>query len=177
MKFKSKISTFMIRRIYGIEGVLDEYKLSQIGIIGNNAFMICFSYIFISNILSLFLINYNLLDNNQILTYLIYVNLGFILIIISTFLTESSKNKHLYEIEKEFNNVTDKKKYFKKKAFKIALESALMYFIITHICFEPLDLSNVLSLTKSFLETTIFGLGMGIFFYISRLKRKNIWYI
>ena len=45
MKHKETLMEKMIKRFYGISGVLDEYRLQEIRRIGNNAFIFLFYYI------------------------------------------------------------------------------------------------------------------------------------
>ncbi len=51
MKGKEGWAVKIIKRFYGISGVLDEYKKSQVEHIGNNAFMLMFGYMMIANLL------------------------------------------------------------------------------------------------------------------------------
>ncbi len=50
MKHKETLMEKIIKRFYGISGVLDEYRLQEIRRIGNNAFIFLFYYILLSNV-------------------------------------------------------------------------------------------------------------------------------
>lgn len=52
MKHKETLMEKMIKRFYGISGVLDEYRLQEIRRIGNNAFIFLFYYILLSNVVA-----------------------------------------------------------------------------------------------------------------------------
>lgn len=51
MKDKEGLLIKIIKRFYGISGVLDEYKKRQVEHIGNNAFMLILGYMMVSNLL------------------------------------------------------------------------------------------------------------------------------
>ena len=51
MKAKEGLAVKIIKRFYGISGVLDEYKKSQVEHIGDNAFMLMFGYTLVANLL------------------------------------------------------------------------------------------------------------------------------
>ena len=55
MKHKETLMEKMIKRFYGISGVLDEYRLQEIRRIGNNAFIFLFYYILLSNFVAVIL--------------------------------------------------------------------------------------------------------------------------
>ena len=55
MKHKETLMEKMIKRFYGISGVLDEYRLQEIRRIGNNAFIFLFYYILMSNVVAVIL--------------------------------------------------------------------------------------------------------------------------
>ncbi|TPR42341.1 DUF3278 domain-containing protein [Apilactobacillus micheneri] len=49
MNNRESFFTKCIKRFYGITGPLDEYKRQEINRIGNNAFIVCWIYIMLSN--------------------------------------------------------------------------------------------------------------------------------
>ncbi|HCM90326.1 MULTISPECIES: DUF3278 domain-containing protein [Vagococcus] len=49
---KEKLGVRLIKRVYGISGVLDEYKRAEINRIGNNAFMFLWGYFLVANMIA-----------------------------------------------------------------------------------------------------------------------------
>ncbi|MFW7433128.1 DUF3278 domain-containing protein [Vagococcus carniphilus] len=83
MKNKESLTVKMIKRMYGVSGVLDEYRRGEIDKIGNKAFMILYTYMPLSAFLALLFIEkaprealFGLIGSNLMIYFLITGYIG-----------------------------------------------------------------------------------------------------
>ncbi|KRM67963.1 hypothetical protein FD06_GL000324 [Apilactobacillus ozensis DSM 23829 = JCM 17196] len=167
---KNNFYTKLIKRLYGTNGVLDEYKLQKINSIGNVSFMIMAVYTLISSFVVTLMMSWNVSLYNILIIYTA-TNFLVLMALLAYILIAVSKLK-LDEI-----SVDDKPNYKKRlaKFRKSAIISGIGFFFVTRILslFSPADITlldrivspkdNVIQL----IEALIFV----IFMYIV-MKRK-----
>lgn len=97
MKHKETLMEKMIKRFYGISGVLDEYRLQEIRRIGNNAFMFLFWYLLLSNFIVIHLIDR--LDPEIILLGFCTINILVLVFVVCGYVTYQVFKLKLAKIE------------------------------------------------------------------------------
>ncbi|WP_181398794.1 DUF3278 domain-containing protein [Apilactobacillus micheneri] len=123
MNNKESLFTKCIKRFYGITGPLDEYKRQEINRIGNNAFIVCWIYIMLSNFMFFFL-GYNHPEYSVI----IYGGSNFIfLMLISIYIIVASHRSGLTINEVAEKNYKNEKR---KISYRIILSGIYFGFII-----------------------------------------------
>lgn len=176
-KQKESLYIKIIKRVYGIHGYFDEYKKQEVNRIGNNAFLILFTFFTLEMLLSSFSVM--IFDSDDILMILMWSNILIFFIIIWYLAIAVSKLK-LDQIEA----YDDKDFYLKiKKAKKKAIFTVFSFFLTERIVFfilDSLDKDNKLSIWQNIIsprENIIWGVTailMGIATYLilkSKIKK------
>lgn len=126
MKVKESLLTKVIKRFYGISGVLDEYRRSQVEHIGNNAFILMFWYMLLSNFVAvLFAYKYP----EVTVWALIGTNLFFLLNVICLYIIYTTSKIKLTENEVETKDIEKEK----KKIVLNGIGSGIYFAIGIHI--------------------------------------------
>ena len=110
---KEKLGVRLIKRVYGINGVLDEYKRSEINRIGNNAFMFLWGYFLIANMIAMIAV---LNFNPEIVLWVLLGTSFLVIIAIGLYIMYEAECAELTSIEVEEKDVTTIKKKMKKNA-------------------------------------------------------------
>jgi hypothetical protein len=171
---KEKLWIRMMKRFYGISGVLDEYRRSQVEHIGNNAFMVMFWYMLLSNLLAtIFAYKYP----EATLWVFIGCNLFFIIYVICGYIMIATSHLKLTENEVEPKDLVREKRKIIFKGIGLGV-----YFAVTmHLLEGLIDVvigdgnffESILSpngIIGSFLGGLFFG-GMMYLVMIVRLKK------
>ncbi|WP_258553543.1 DUF3278 domain-containing protein [Leuconostoc mesenteroides] len=100
MTNKEKFSTRMLKRFYGVQGELDEYRRNEIYKIGNTAFIAMFYYSLISNFLVFLILSLDEYKHlESIFLWYIWANIIFVVFGISGYIIFATKSRHLVENE------------------------------------------------------------------------------
>lgn len=159
---KEKLGIRFIKRIYGITGVLDEYKKNEVNRIGNNAFMFLWVYSIIANGVILFLTQYveiEILFWSYLLVSCFVVFLG-----VGLYLMYEIECLGLAEQEVEESDYLQEKEKMKRKGIK-----ATIVFFIIQVIVQGFDYSikNILLI----LVGSIFFGGVMYAIGIANIKR------
>lgn len=174
MKVKESLLTKVIKRFYGISGVLDEYKLRQVEHIGNNAFMLMFWYMILSNfVAALFSYKYP-----QVTVWaLLGTNLFFLVYVISTYIMYATSKLKLTENEVEAKDVAKEK----RKNILKGIGAGVQYTVLMHLQLALLGtmfgegsfIEEIMD-TKAIIINIMIGMGFGAIMYLilkNRLKK------
>ncbi|MEG0551668.1 MAG: DUF3278 domain-containing protein [Vagococcus sp.] len=121
---KEKLGTRFIKRIYGITGVLDEYKKNEVNRIGNNAFMFLWVYSIVANVVTLFLTQY--VEFEILLWGYLLVNCFVLFFGVGLYLMYEIECLGLADQEVEESNYLQAKKKMKKNG----ITATIIFFII-----------------------------------------------
>ncbi|MBU7450200.1 DUF3278 domain-containing protein [Leuconostoc citreum] len=112
MKTKETLATKLLKRFYGVQGVLDEYRRNEIYKIGNAGFIAMFYYALFSNFIVLLVFS---LDNHRhtedILMWYIIANMIFLICGICGYVLITTRRRHL--LENEVQDIETQKKHLK----------------------------------------------------------------
>lgn len=171
MSNKENFSTRMLKRFYGVQGVLDEYRRNEIYKIGNTAFMAMFYYALISNFLVILILSFDDYKHvESIFFWYIWSNFVFVVFGISGYIIFSTKRKHL--VENEVQDIA----YQKKRLVNISIKQGFIFGILTFI-FNGLMSPHFSELTSwstariYIIEGAFFGLAM---YALQRMNLKKI---
>lgn len=111
---KEKLGVRLIKIVYGITGVLDEYKRAEINRIGNNAFMFLWGYFLIANVIAVIAV----LNFNPEVVLWVLLGTSFLVIIgIGLYIMYEVECADLADNEVEEKNIAMAKKKMKRIAF------------------------------------------------------------
>lgn len=173
MKHKETLMEKIIKRFYGISGVLDEYRLQEIRRIGNNAFMFLFWYILLSNFIVLHLVDR--LDSETILLNFCLINIAVLILGVGGYLLYQVSKLKLSKIEVADNQRGSiKKKYALRCAFSGIVFGALgtMLSIFDSKGKYLNQLISFHSLASFLFDAFLFG-GMTYLLACHRLKKES----
>lgn len=126
MENRENLAVKMIKRMYDISGVLDEYRQSRINEVGNQAFMMFYLYTPLSFLLAMLFIDSHPKEALQVL--LISNFLLFIIITIYIFVKTSDLN--LQDIEVEPKNYQQTRKHLVRKSLKNTGYSTVLIYLL-----------------------------------------------
>ncbi|AUJ31384.1 MAG: DUF3278 domain-containing protein [Liquorilactobacillus nagelii] len=173
MKSKSLIDK-VLKKFYGIDGILDEYKKEQINKIGNLIFIFMWWYLIISTFVATLLVSIN---RDGAILFLIIGNLIVVLlsiIIVTVFLRR--KKLDLVEVEKK-DYLKLKRKYLVKGIFLAGYFGVSMYILnALDGAFEGegdfwSEITSFNNLQISLVEGFLFGMLMYLYFMFKLRKR------
>lgn len=165
-----KITIKMIKFFYGIEGLLDEYKKTQLDKFGNIAFIITWWYLLISGFIAMLLY----VNNSKIaVIFLITGNLSIsCLALFSTIYFLRKKKLDIVEVDK--SKYPDKKKKYFRKSIGVGVYFGVTMHILNAMIDKVIQNENFLTSLSSVnnIYTAVFeGIGFGICMYIVYLLR------
>lgn len=173
MKTKETLATKLIKRFYGVQGVLDEYRRQELYKIGNTGFMVMFYYALISNFIVLFVFS---LDNykhtEDILMWYISANMIFLICGICGFIIFTTKQKHLIENEVEIKDIKSQKRRLIYGSIRQGIFFGIVTFILDGMMSPHFsDLTSRHSIWDHIIEGTFFGVGM---YFFQRINLKKV---
>ncbi|MCP0887976.1 DUF3278 domain-containing protein [Ligilactobacillus sp. WILCCON 0076] len=170
----NKLMLKIIKLFYGVEGVLDEYKLQQIDRIGNNAFLILFSYTIVSNLFVSFV---SLNDSQMTLSIFILVNILFSLVVVVGYIAIAMKRLNLNNQEVIAENYSQKLNRIKRRALRRGAMMTIYFWCVERFLdwyfYHIPYIIGILSF-RGYLKALIAGSILGVFMYIywrSQLKK------
>jgi len=173
MKTKETLATKLIKRFYGVQGVLDEYRRQELYKIGNTGFMVMFYYALISNFIVLFVFSLDDYKHTEaILMWYVSVNMIFLICGICGYIIFTTKRKHLIENEVEVKDIKSQK----KRLIYVSIRQGIMFGILTFI-FNGImsphfsDLTSWRAIGAHIIEGIFFGVAMYLF---QRINLKKV---
>ncbi|MDT2814684.1 DUF3278 domain-containing protein [Vagococcus carniphilus] len=174
MKNKESLTVKMIKRMYGVSGVLDEYRRGEIDKIGNKAFMILYIYMPLSAFLALLFIEkaprealFGLIGSNLMIYSLITGYIGI----------KTSKLK-LMDIEVEKSNIKKIRYQTIVKCLGVAIYFSVVIHFLNSLISMMMDDGSFLTylmswrhINRSLTSGVIFGV---LILAISLLRIKKV---
>lgn len=171
MKSKESFSEKIIKRFYGISGVLDEYKRGEINRIGNNAFMILFFYGLISTFLATLFSSKN---PEMALWGLIGSNIFVFIFGISLYIVIATSRLKLTDNEIDSKDIKKEHQKLILRSIGFGVYFLVAMHLLTALLNQVLDgeafLDSLLS-GKELKKSIISGLFVGIYMYVMLRKR------
>lgn len=171
MKSKESFSEKIIKRFYGISGILDEYKRGEINRIGNNAFMILFFYGLISTFLATLFSNKN---PEMALWGLIGSNIFVFIFGISLYIVIATSRLKLTDNEIDSKDIKKERQKLILKSIGFGVYFLVAMHLLTALLNQVFDgeafLDSFLS-GKKLKSSIVGGLFMGIYMYVMLRKR------
>ena len=170
----NKLMLKIIKLFYGVEGVLDEYKLQQIDRIGNNAFLILFSYTIISNLFVSFVSS---MDSQMVLSIFILINILFSFIVVVGYIAISMNRLNLNNQEIIAEKYSQKINRIKKRALRRGAMMTIYFWCVERFLdwyFYHIPYSVGVLSFQGYLKALIAGSVLGVCLYIywrSQLKK------
>ena len=173
MEIKETRATKMLKRFYGVQGVLDEYRRHELYKIGNTGFMVMFYYTLFSNFIVLLILSFdNYRHTENIILWYIMANILFVVIGISGYIVTTTKRRQLIEKDVEAKDFQSQKK-------------RLVYISIRQgVCFGTLTFIGNGTMSPGFRELTswhimivyvIEGILFGItMYFFQRMNLKTV---
>lgn len=175
MKAKEGLAVKIIKRFYGISGVLSEYKKSQVEHIGNNAFMLMFGYTLVANLLvTLFA------SKKPELALWIFIgcNIFFTVFIVCGYILFATARLKLTENEVEAKEMAKEKKKTILKGIGLGIYFAIAIHLLNGVLSKMLDEEDFLPyivsparIVASIAGGCFFG---GMMYLVLRLRLKKI---
>ncbi|MFT8539252.1 MAG: DUF3278 domain-containing protein [Leuconostoc mesenteroides] len=171
MKTKETLATKLLKRFYGVQGVLDEYRRNEIYKIGNTGFIAMFYYALFSNFIVLLVFS---LDNHRhtedILMWYIIANIIFLICGICGYVLITTRRRHL--LENEVQDIETQKKHLKYLAIRQGIFFGVFNYLFTVLMSpEFSDLRSIRSLFGAIFADTFFGVAMYLF---QRMNLKKV---
>lgn len=173
MEMKESLNVKIIKRVYGITGVIDEYRKGKIDEIGNKAFMLLYWYVPLSTFLSVLFVE----KNPKIALLALTGSNLFIFMGISVYIVLKTSRLKLTDIEVEKKEIkVTRRKLVIKNIEAMVFFAVGIYFLnalITSVMDDVAYLSVLKSsshIKSSLLGGVIFGTLMLIFSFM-RLKK------
>lgn len=171
MKTKETLATKLLKRFYGVQGVLDEYRRNEIYKIGNIGFIAMFYYALISNFIVLFVFS---LDNHRhtedILMWYIIANMIFLIWGICGYVLITTRRRHL--LENEVQDIETQKKHLKYLAIRQGIFFGVFMYISNTLMSPGFsDLRSIRALFGAAVAGAFFGIGMYCF---QRMNLKKV---
>lgn len=171
MNKKETVSEKVLKRFYGISGVLDEYKRGEINRIGNNAFIILFFYSLLSNfIATLFATRFPEIT----LWALIVSNLILVVFVIGGYVILAVGNLNLTVEEVEVDKVSKTRKQVIKKGVRQGLSFGIgMHLLtaLTNVVSEGESIRKGLFSFPHIISSLLAGLFFGVIMTVVMLNR------
>lgn len=158
MENKESLTVKMMKRMYDVSGVLDEYRKSRIDEVGNQAFIIFYMYTPLSLLLAtLFIDSYP----REALIALLGTNF-LLFMIITGYIFIKTADLRLQDIEVEKKNYQAQKKRLIKKSLRNGLYTAIMIYVVTPLISVAISGESYKDLLTSWshIKTSLLG---GIF--------------
>lgn len=171
MTNKEKFSTRMLKRFYGVQGVLDEYRRNEIYKIGNTAFIAMFYYSLISNFLVFLILSLDEYKHlESIFLWYIGANIIFVVFGISGYIIFATKSRHL--VENEVKDIAYQKKRLINISIKQGFTFGVLTFILNGIMSPHLsELTSWHTVRVYIIEGAFFGLAM---YFFQRMNLKKL---
>ncbi|WP_125605390.1 DUF3278 domain-containing protein [Lapidilactobacillus bayanensis] len=176
MKNKEDLMTKIIKRFYGISGVLDEYRRSQVEHIGNNAFMLLFWYMLLANfVAALFATS----SPTMSLWILIGVNLFFVIFIIGGYVIIATSRLNLTTNEIAPKHLVKAKRTVIFKGIALGLYFAIAFHFLSTVIdliWEQENFFEIITSPAKIISSLGGGLLFGLLMYFvlrSRLKETD----
>lgn len=135
METKENFSTNLLKRFYGVQGTLDEYRRHELYKIGNTAFMITFYYNLFSAFIAILVWgsantnNLNVLEN--IFFWYAFANLLFVVFGISGYIIFATKRKHL--LDNEVLDIKSQNKRLVHLSIRQGIQFGILIFIFSGV--------------------------------------------
>ncbi|MFD1125100.1 DUF3278 domain-containing protein [Lentilactobacillus raoultii] len=175
MQQKESLWEKIIRRFYGIDSPLNDYQRKQVNRIGNNAFLISFGYMLVSNIVMAFLATTHPLN---VLISFIFINILFTLILTAGYILPATNKLHLNDKEVSPENYPQVLKGIRWWAIKAGIEFGIyMWFVQRGLdwFFDGISFTQGLQSFHSYWTVILAGIIFGLGMYVSkklRLKKR-----
>ncbi|MBZ1517264.1 DUF3278 domain-containing protein [Leuconostoc mesenteroides] len=171
MTNKEKFSTRMLKRFYGVQGELDEYRRNEIYKIGNTAFIAMFYYSLISNFLVFLILSLDEYKHlESIFLWYIWANIIFVVFGISGYIIFATKSRHL--VENEVQDIAYQKKRLINISIKQGFTFGVLTFILNGIMSPHLsELTSWHTVRVYIIECAFFGLAM---YFYQRMDLKKL---
>lgn len=171
MQQKESLWEKIIRRFYGIDSPLNDYQRKQVNRIGNNAFLISFGYMLVSNVVvAFFAINHPL----EVLISFMFVNILFTLALTIGYILPATNKLHLNVKEVSSREYPQVLKEIKWRAVRSGIGFGIYMWFFERALDWFLDGISFIRGLQSFhsywtvtLGAIIFGLGV----YVSKKLR------
>ena len=175
MQKQGSLFSRLIKRVYGIDDVLDEYKLQQINAIGNKAFLCLFGYTLVANCGAAISVVY--WPTATVLATWIWVNLGMTLVLV-TVIGARVRRLKLDDFEVAVAQLPARIRHLRWWALLVGIKFGgwmLLLQVVINSQFDGVALLTSLTSSIIYLKALAGGAFSGIVMYIDRrLKIKVI---
>ncbi len=170
MEIKESLSVKIIKRVYGVTGVLDEYRKGKIDEVGNQAFMLLYWYIPLSTFLAILFIE----ENPKIALVTLISSNMFIYMGISIYIVWKISRLKLMDIEVEKDKLKSTKRQLIIKNIGAAIYFSIAMYLLNALITVMMDGGSYLSELGSWDHikwSLLSGLFFGLFMLIISFKR------
>lgn len=173
MKTKETFATKMIKRFYGVQGVLDEYRRQELYKIGNTGFMAMFCYMLLSNCIVLLILSLdNYKHSEDLITWYIMANLLFVVFGTSGYIIITTKRRHLIENEVAAKDIQSQKKRLVDISIRQGVCFGTLTFIFNGITSPGFsDLTSWHTMIVYIIEGVFFGIVM---YFFQKMNLKTV---